>query len=126
MAESHDDYATQLLLSAKDEIVIILPKRVCYHFAGLVAVGWAPNPGTDFEIGFKNWLKDGRIFPWHSHPDTSKEVVTINDLIAPLKKRIEELEAGLIELKKAFKKQPGGFRITCNFIDKLISNGKQD
>jgi hypothetical protein len=57
-------------------------KRVCYHFAGIVAPGWQMNVDTAFEFAFKEWLKDGKIAPWYSHPSTSKETVKITDLIA--------------------------------------------
>lgn len=42
-------------------------KRICYHFAGIVAPGWQPNAGSAFD------------------PDDSKEVVKVEDLTKNLK-----------------------------------------
>lgn len=55
-------------------------KRICYHFAGIVAPGWQPNAGSAFDTEWDEWLSTGKIVDWHQHPDDSKEVVKVEDL----------------------------------------------
>lgn len=63
-----------------DKINLEKLKRICYHFAGAVAVGYDFNSGRTFEYAWKQWLKDGKIHEWGYHESTSKEVVKLSDL----------------------------------------------
>lgn len=67
--------------SAEEILNLEMLKRVCYHFAGQVAVGYDFNPDITFERVWKQWLADGKIFPWGYHKDTSKEVVKLSDIL---------------------------------------------
>jgi len=58
-------------------------------------------------------VKAGMLYVWNMHA-------------APLKKRIEELEFGLLQLRSDFNIQPGGFEYTCEFIDKLLNPSTND
>lgn len=57
-------------------------KRIAYHFAGAVAVGYDYNSHQSFEYEWNKWLETGKIKEWQQHESTSKEIVTANQLIS--------------------------------------------
>jgi len=74
-------------------------KKLVRGFYGIGAVGWAPNPDTDFETAWKRYLKDGIIPEWRTHCSDWKEKMPLSILsqnleqqLAAANKRIAELE----------------------------------
>jgi hypothetical protein len=61
-------------------INLVALKRICYHFAGIVAPGWQPNAGSAFDSEWNEWLETGKIVDWHQHRDDSTEVIKLQDL----------------------------------------------
>jgi hypothetical protein len=55
-------------------------KKLVRGFYGIGAVGWAPNPDTDFEHAWKRYINDGIIPEWRTHCSDWKERMPLSIL----------------------------------------------
>jgi hypothetical protein len=85
-------------------------KKLVRGFYGIGAVGWAPNPDTDFEAAWKRYINDGIIPEWRTHCSDWKERMPLSILSENIEQLTlgEEMEPGYYELAVKYSEETKG------------------
>lgn len=108
-------------METRDKERIEKLKKLARSFFGQGAVGHAPNPDSDFEYAWRDYLETGMLCPWRTHRSDWEDEMRVDELLKDstlANQQIEELkeqvdlqhemaradQAKIAQLKKALRK----------------------
>jgi len=56
-------------------------KKLARSFFGQGVVGHAPNPDSDFEYAWKDYLETGMLCPWRTHRSDWEDEMKVDELL---------------------------------------------
>lgn len=81
-------------------------KKLARSFFGQGAVGHAPNPDSDFEYAWKDYLETGMLCPWRTHRSDWEDEMRVDELLKDSTLANQQLadQAKIASLKEALTK----------------------